>query len=210
MPSINYEVTIDGVTFHKSYGNDQKIETDITLPAGKSGTLSTRTDNDTGVCTVSSGHGITDSDTVDVYWSGGRRYGMDVTATDATTITVDLGAGDNLPTQATAIVVVKQVTFNVTIDGDEVDCVAFKYEIDDAGTDGYGCYVTLKDAAADTIKAFDLGSGEGVLYDLAVHTTRFGITNPYTGDVITNGIASNGDGGSAAVLRIRGIQDATP
>ena len=39
---------------------------DPTLPAGKAGTLTDRTDADTGIITVAEGHGITDSDTVDV------------------------------------------------------------------------------------------------------------------------------------------------
>ena len=43
------------------------------------GRSTTRTDNDTGIVTVASGHGIMDTDTVDVYWDGGPalRRGRD-------------------------------------------------------------------------------------------------------------------------------------
>ena len=53
-----------------------QIAQEVTLPAGKAGSLTTRTDDDTGVATLTPGHGITTSDTVDVYWAGGVRYGM--------------------------------------------------------------------------------------------------------------------------------------
>ncbi len=66
------------------------------------GQLTTRTDADTGVVTVISdsdtGHGITTSSTVDVYWQSGQRIGMSVTAVTAKAVTVDGGAGDDLPT----------------------------------------------------------------------------------------------------------------
>lgn len=67
------------------------------------GTLSTRTDGDTGVCTLSSGHLITVSDTVSVWWSGGDRKGMTVTAVNGSLVTVDAGTGDNLPATSSAV-----------------------------------------------------------------------------------------------------------
>ena len=99
--TTTYSSTVQGggISVQESVtrSGDSTVAAQIALPAGKSGTLTTRTDDNTGVVTVASGHGITDSDTVDVYWSTGRRYGVDVTATDSTTISIDLGAGDNLP-----------------------------------------------------------------------------------------------------------------
>lgn len=67
------------------------------------GTLSTRTDADTGIATVSSGHGVTTNDTVDVFWNAGQVYGMTVTASDSTTISIDGGSGDDLPIADTEI-----------------------------------------------------------------------------------------------------------
>ncbi len=66
------------------------------------GSLSTRTDDDTGVVTVISdsndGHGITTASTVDVYWQSGQRIGMSVSAVTNKAVTVDGGDGDALPT----------------------------------------------------------------------------------------------------------------
>ena len=186
---------------------DANAAVEITLPAGKSGTLSTRTDDNTGICTVSSGHGITTSDTVDVYWSGGRRYGVDVTATDATTISIDLGSGDNLPTATTAIVIVKQVVANVFIDGDNSKLVAVSYEL--AAADGYGCRATFFDAVSGG------GSAVGSGLELDANTPSVcdiegGATNLYTGAPILSVVASNGSGTYAGVLKIVAEYDSTP
>lgn len=76
------------------------------------GTLSQRIDDDTGLCTLpaltaidgqSVTHGITVSHTVSVWWSGGERHAMTVSAVSGTAITVDGGSGDNLPTLGTAV-----------------------------------------------------------------------------------------------------------
>lgn len=209
MPSITIEQSMGRSKARATLTGDDLIDTEITLPAGKAGTLSTRTDANTGICTVSSGHGITADDTVDVYWSGGRRYGVDVTAVDATTISIDLGAGDDLPVATTAVVVCKQVVFNRSIDGDNLVGLSIQYEVAQGNDSGFGCRVSLMDATADVIAAHDFAANKGIFYDKAVFDD-IPIANPYTGDPITNGVASNGDGTYAAILRFQGIQDVTP
>ena len=82
---------------------------DVTPIAGKSGTLTTRTDSDTGVITSNS-HGLTTADKVDVGWVDGdslnqARARMDITSYDTNTITVDGGTGTVLPAQDTSVVV---------------------------------------------------------------------------------------------------------
>ena len=202
MPSLAYGVSLGSINQSVVRSGDSKIELEISLPAGTAGTLTTRTDDNTGIVTVAS-HSITISDTVDVYWSTGRRYGVDVTAQDATTISIDLGAGDNLPTTSTAVVIVKQVPFNLAIDGDNAKIVGVSYEV--AGGGGYGCRVTLFDSADDTITGLDLDANVPNVVDI-----EGGQTNPYTGDQITDGVASNGSSSTAAVLKVQAIVDATP
>lgn len=91
--------------------------------AGTAGTLSTRTDNDT--CTITSNsHPFNDSDVVDVYWTGGMRYGMTVGSDAANTFVVDSGSGDNLPTQGTTVIVCLQETVNIDFDGDDAKLIA--------------------------------------------------------------------------------------
>ena len=207
MPSLAYAVSIGSINQSKIRTGDDLIDLQVTLPAGKSGTLTTRTDDDTGVVTVASGHGITASDTVDVYWSGGRRYGVDVTATAATTIDIDLGSGDNLPAASTAVVVVKQVVVNKAIDGDNVEIIGFLAEL--AASTGFGVRITFFDA----VSAGGSAVGNGIDLDPNspfVLDIEGGATNLLTGSPILSFVASNGDGSNACTLKIQGLQDVTP
>ena len=202
--SINYSESFGPINQSRVRTGDGKVEVQVDLPAGKAGELTTRTDANTGVVTVESGHGITTSDTVDVYWDGGRRYGVDVTATTGTTISVDLGTGTDLPVVNTDVVIVKQVPINVTIDGDNAKIVGVSYEV--SSNDGFGCRVTFFDATPTAVGAgLDLEPNDPSICDIAG-----GDTNLYTGNVITSAVASNGDATYAAVLKIIALVDATP
>lgn len=185
---------------------DLTVAAQVTLPAGKSGTLTTRTDDNTGQLTVASGHGITGSDTVDVYWSGGRRYGVDVTATAATTIDIDLGTGDNLPTASTAVVICKQVVANVMLYGDNAKLVVVNFAV--PGSSSSKSRVTFFDAVTGG------GSAVGSGLDLSANEPRItdvtgGDSNNYTGNVILSLVASNG-GTAEGTLQVLAEVDATP
>lgn len=118
-------VVISGTTTRTRSGETPTPLDDNAIPAGKVGSLTTRTDNDTGVATMVAGHGFVTNDVVDVYWDGGVRYNM--TATVATNaVTVDGGAGDNLPAQATALVVSLRRIATFTFDPAQVQLLAAK------------------------------------------------------------------------------------
>jgi hypothetical protein len=119
---ITSTLSIGGVSMYSSITRTEEgqIGQEVTLPKATAGTLSTRTDDDTGVVTLASGHGLRVSDVVDVYWDAGIRYGMDVTAVNGDDVSVNLGAGDVLPAQDTAVTVSKQVTVNTDFDGDDM------------------------------------------------------------------------------------------
>ncbi len=88
-------VTWDGDTDAAYYRIDEYTTID--------GTLTTRTDADTGVITVAEDHGIEADDTTTIYWTDGRRDDMTVTDAGDTTITVDGGSGDDLPAATSAL-----------------------------------------------------------------------------------------------------------
>ncbi len=72
------------------------------------GSLTTRTDNTTGVITTTAAlHGAVVGEKLDLTWSGGARTDVVVSAITANTITFSGGAGTNLPVQGTAITAVK-------------------------------------------------------------------------------------------------------
>jgi hypothetical protein len=182
---------------------DGSANVSITLPAATAGTLTTRTDNDTGIITVAS-HSFGDTDTVDVYWSGGRRYGVDITAHTGTTISIDVGSGDNLPIATTAVTIVKQVPINIAIDGDNAVLVAVSLETSDPSLSTKG-RVQFLDSAEDTILSLSLTANTPNVVDITG-----GDTNVYSGDPITHAVASNANSSYAATLNILALQDSTP
>jgi hypothetical protein len=159
-----------------------------TMVPGRAGTLSTRTDDNTGIVTVASGHGITDTDTVAVFWAGGSRYDVDVTATTATTISIDLGAGANLPAATTAVVIAKESVHTLPIVGDDIAVI------------GIGCdnraSINFRDSGDASLLRYDMATGEGRLW-----ISGQDVTNPLAGDTVATIVIANG-GTTAAELRI--------
>jgi len=68
------------------------------------GILTTRTDANTGVVTAA-GHGLAEGDYADIFWSGGARDHMSVTAVSGNAVSVDGGTGDDLPAEDTAVLI---------------------------------------------------------------------------------------------------------
>lgn len=188
--TLTSQVTIAGLTITgrtERTAAQQISDESAELPAAKAGSLTTRTDDNTGVATLSTGHGIATSDVVDVYWDGGRRYGM--TATVATNaVTVDGGAGDNLPTANTAVTVSKQVELNLDFAGDSVEMFA--------------CYATRRCSVAwqqengTAIAAKDLTANEPYVY-----ASGRGDTNLFAGVTVGQVKVSNGDSAGTCILR---------
>jgi hypothetical protein len=112
--SLNKVLSIGGREFRStrapSSSGRYERGSPTTQPAAKAGTLTVRTDDDTGTATMSGGHGLT-TGRMDVYWAhtdGTRRvrYGMTGTVT-GDSVALDGGAGDILPAAATAVTVTK-------------------------------------------------------------------------------------------------------
>lgn len=198
-------VSIGGVTINKTVTRtaDHSSIYEVALPAGKAGSLSTRTDDNTGVVTSAS-HGITNAANVDVYWTGGVRYGMTVSTYDTNTVTLDGGAGDNFPTENTAVVAVQQVQINTAIDGDNVKLIGICLETSDSSINSAG-HVDFQDATAATIEAIALVANSPWSWD-----ANSGITNPLTGNAVTVCYASNGNSSTAGTIKILSLEDSTP
>jgi len=179
--SVTLRTLVGGLSFNSVVTKEDELEVVFTraLPSGKAGTLSTRTDADTGILTVLTGHGITASDTVSVFWSGGYRYGVDVTATTATTISIDIGSGADLPAVTTAIVVGKEETHTLAITGNQLSLFVIDCDLRSS--------VNFRDVSNVSLLAYDLLANEGRMW-----TAGAGVTNPLAGDVATNVVLANG------------------
>lgn len=208
MPSVNFNTSVSGAGLSVSSSVTRSADSvtgyDPTLPAGKAGTLSTRTDDNTGEATLGASHGITTGMIVDVYWDGGVRYGVTVGTVAGTAVPLDGGAGDNFPAEDAAIVVTPQVTINIAIDGDALALLAIKALFaSQQSTDK--AHIAFYDADDDEIADVDLTAHVAQVYDIAG-----GASNPFTGDPITYAKASNGSSTAAATLQMIVGQDSTP
>jgi len=167
-----------------------------TLPAANAGDLTTRTDADTGVVTAdSSEHGITASDTVNVFWADGVRYGMDVSDVTDDAITVDGGAGDDLPTQDTAVFIAAQVSIGIGFDGDNLSVI-------DVMADARA-HVDFQDSGSSSLKAVELSANNSWRWVTGTGTT------PITGNAVAAVLASAGTAAATELNTIVGY-DNTP
>lgn len=186
--------------------NSGPIGLEDTLDAAKVGQLTTRTDDTTGTLTMSSGHGITTAAVIDLYWTGGVRYGVVVGTVATNSVPISGGSGDNLPTNMTAVTAVVQKSINLAIDGDNADIIAIVLETVDKSLRTAG-HVQLRDAANAEVAEIDLVANVPQVWDLAG-----GSANPFTGNPITNLKASQGNSTATETftLKIVGVQDASP
>jgi hypothetical protein len=173
------------------------------IPAGKTVTAWVQTDANTAGCNLPSGHGYANGN-FDVFWDGGRRYGVPGTiATNA--LTLDGGTGDDFPASATTgIVVCRQVQVNVAIDGDNLALFGIKAHYADRNADT-PAGITFKDVGDADVAHLDLQANRPVVIDV-----EGGDDNPFTGNPITYALASNGNAAAEVTLQIVKAGDSTP
>ena len=158
------------------------------LIVAQTGTMTNKVDANTGDITLSTGHGIITADVVDVYFPAGVRYGMTATVAGLV-VTVDLGAGVDLPVNTTACTVVKQTEIEVNFDGDDAQVVGILYR-NPSDTTALA-NLDLQDVGDASIAALGLvhekvNGADDNIYDIAN-----GDTNVFTGNRITHGAASH-------------------
>jgi hypothetical protein len=180
------------ITGSASREGDLGIEAVTTiLPVGWAGVL-TRSDADTGVITLGAGHSVINGK-VDVHWEGGCRYNMDGTVTDTNTLTVDGGAGDDLPaTAVTPVVSQNPSILDLTFDGDNLSLIGVG-----ASRQTQVCFM----ASTAVLKSV-------FLIDNAAWgwADAMGGSNPLTGSAVTSVKASNGSSTLTNTVKITGLQ----
>lgn len=164
---------------------------EVSVPAAKAGTLTTRTDANTGTLTLASGHGFTVGNRVDVYWAAGVRYGMAVTGVSGTAVTVDGGGGNDLPSTSTAVAACKPVGVAADVLGTFIGAVFFYAE-------ARGTFV-FEDHAAVIVYAEKLPAGAARNYARLATTDEK--TNPFYDLRFYHGYASHADTTAARTMR---------
>lgn len=161
-----------------------------TIPAAKAGTLTTRTDDNTGVITLTANGGVAiiSTDVVDVYWAGGSRRSM-VATVAALALSIEGGVGDVLPADETAVTVMTQQEREIRFDGDNLQVLL--------GTGEAKCTIIL--TGDDDVEDFSiLLPNANQVYDWY---TGNGVTNPVAGDTITKCYVTHGDSTAARKVK---------
>lgn len=207
--SVTLNAGVDSISEQTTIEVDTPNPLNVSIPAAKACQLTTRTDNDTGVLTLASGHGITTSHLIDLYSSDGLtriREDMAVTAADSTTITINAGTGSNLPSNLTNLAVCKQVNFLPTILPDTIEILGLQLVMPGVATVGRVVFIDDTTAVA--------GSGDGDISLVAnkglVYNIAGGTANPLEGDPVVAGKLSHGNTSLAGVLKIISLEDRTP
>jgi len=191
--SINKTISETGDHFNV-YGDGDAGE-NIALTAGQAASSWVKTDADTAACNLTEGHGYS-TGKMDVYWTGGMRYDVDVTVT-VNALALDGGTGDDFPASASSdVIVCTHQQINTAIDGDECQLL-----IMNSSKRGH---VHFEDADGDTIADIELQSDQPYSWNQSN-----GVTNPITGDPITVCYASNGEA-TTGYLTILSLEDSTP
>jgi len=184
----------------KSFSGQRTISSEgvvlreVSLAAAKTGTLTVRTDANTGSLTMTSGaHGILTADKIGLYWDGGSRRNVTVGSVSGSVVPIDLGSGDDLPTAATAITAQVELDYDFRVDGSEVDALLAYSEApanvsfrDDTDAELYNIQIT---AAAGGPSLWDQDNPEGT-------------ANPLTGVTVDHITVSQGSSSAAKTLRV--------
>ena len=186
-----------GVSIQTNVTREAKVgiePVDTDLSAGKAGMLGTRTGDDSGVVTLSEGHGVQTGNKVDLYDTAGAvvRYGLDATVA-GNDVTLDGGEGDALPAQGAAVVVSVQVTLDVTFDGDNLVMIGAQAE--------RRSHLQFVDAGGATLEAVELGAGEAWAW-----VADTGAANPLSGNAVAAVKASCGESEGESNIKLTGLQ----
>ena len=164
-------------------------EYDPTIPAAKTGTLSTRTNDTDGELTMEADHGFVQTDVVDLYWDGGMRYDVDIGVVDVLDCAISGGTGDNLPTQGVAITAMEPQIVDADFDADKLAVIGALMGV--RGSVSFVETTTIEHQV-------DLASGELWKWD-----EDSGYTNPLAGHVVDEVRVSQA--GTAAVVFKMGV-----
>lgn len=166
-----------------------------TLPIALAGTLSTRSTDTAGTLTLGAGHGLVQTNIVDLYWAGGRRYDVVVGVVDGNNVPISGGSGDVLPTQTTAITTQQQTVIDTDFDADLLEMIAMC-----CANRGHASFYETGAIAL----AVDLPAGE-------VWEWHSGgsATNPLAGKTIDRVVVTQAATATTATLKLGGLYNST-
>lgn len=201
--TIQQTVAVGGLSIQSTVNREAEgqIGQSVALPAAKSGTLSTRTNDTDGTLTLEADHGITDSEVINIFWMDAEgvyhcAYGATVGTVDGNDVPFTGASGDVLPTKDDAITASLVVEIDIDFDGDLAEMIA-------AGCNKLS-HIAFRDVTPTVLKPVLLLAAEGWNW-----ASGQGITNPLTGNPVNDVLASNGEATAEATLQIGVLYDST-
>ena len=172
---------------------DGAVIKEPTVAAAKIGQLTTRTDANTGELTMAASHGITTGARLDIYWATGSRRGVVVGTVATNAVPIDLGSGDDLPTNLTAITAMVPREEEFVVTGDDVSALAFY-------SNKLGTIVLAE--SDDGEVAFKVVGGATGTQQSYIWTASRDHVNPVASGDITKIFFSHGDSSASADMRV--------
>lgn len=191
--TLTVSLVVGELTFQQQVTNTSNAELVVSpsVPAAKVGTLTTRTDDNTGTLTMSSGHGFTDAAVIDLFWTGGSRRGLVVGTVSTNSVPVDGGSGDVLPANNTAITAMVPTEVPMTFTGDNIEAIGSKCPVS-----GWVAFLGSDDTVHLAHQILP-NTGGGRMW--AAGQTGGG-SNPVAGDTVTKVRFSHDDSTQAHVM----------
>lgn len=193
--SVVKTVSVDGTEFMtvSTPTASGKIVRGATLAAAKTGTLTTRTDDNTGTLTMSGGHGISTGNKIHLYWTnadGSRGFAYTVAGTvSVNSVPIDTGAGDVLPPATTAITAMVPTNYDFPVEFANLVLLAFRCD--------QPAYAVVRQSGGTVEEAIEV-TGEAGSYSWG---SADGTTNPLAADVTQVDI-SHGDATASRSVKI--------
>jgi len=178
--TIRKTVTVAGITkvIDTVFTNEGQVLLEIPalqLNAGIAGVLTTRTNDTDGIITAEA-HGIDDTATIDIAFTAGVHYNVDIDSVTADTITFSGGAGTVLPIATSTVTVGEIVNASVEFDADDSDIFMLV-------ADNQPQVVTFLDAGLVVLASMHLTSANSYAYEW---DTNNGLANPLTGNAVAS------------------------
>lgn len=175
----------------------------IAVPAAQALSSWVKTDANTAAGNLAGGHGLA-TGTFDVYWTGGRRYGVACTIT-INAVALEGGTGTDFPSSAnTTVVLAPRVQINTAITGNDVQLLAISLESLTTTSTARG-HISMEATGSSSILELDAVANSPIVYDVAG-----GVTNPITGDVAVVTFVSQESTSETVTVKILSLEDSTP
>lgn len=194
MPELSVyaaSVTIDNEAYTQTFtvSSNSVERASPSVPAAKTGQLTTRTNNTDGTLTMDAGHGFTTAALIDLYWNGGSRRGVVCGTVSVNSVPISGGAGDNLPLVNTAITAAVPTQVTMAITGDDAEAIASMCPVSGNVVFRNGTTVLLAHQILP-----NLGGSK-------LWVSGAGVTNPLAGVTVTNVVFSHNDSTQAQVMK---------